>query len=78
MEKKKYVIFDLFKINGEYVAAPNIDEAMDIFRSTSTHKDEPIRKVEQLMDGKFSETVYVKIATQEDIVATHGTCEELA
>lgn len=76
MDKPKYVIFDLFRINGEYVAAPTIDEAMDIFRSTSTHKDEPIRKVEQLMDGRYSETAYVKIVTDEDIVATHGSTVE--
>ena len=73
MEKPKYVIFDLFKINGEYVAAPTIDEAMEIFRSTLTHKDEPIRKVEQLMDGRFSHTAYVKIANDNDIVNTHGS-----
>ena len=30
----------------------------------------------ELMDGKFPETAYVKIATVDDIVRTHGECEE--
>lgn len=68
-ERKHYVMYKMFRINNEIVMANDIDEAMALFRETSEGKIHDIYSAYECNDGDLC---YVKIATEEDYLSTHG------
>lgn len=69
--KKNYVMMRMFSVNNKIVMAQNIDEAISIYRERKIFddKDKEIKSAYECRDGEFC---YVKIATEEDYIATHG------
>ena len=68
-ERKHYVMYKMFRINNEIVMANDIDEAMALYRESLDGQRNGIKSAYECNDGDFC---YVKIATEEDYVSTHG------
>jgi hypothetical protein len=67
--KKNYVMMKMFSVNNKIVMAQNIDEAISLYRGTLLGRDQEVKSAYECRDG---ELCYVKIATEEDYIATHG------
>lgn len=69
MGKKHYIMLQMFSVNNKIVMAKDIDEAIALYRETLDGKDKNVTSAYVCRDGQLC---YVKIATEEDYVATHG------
>ena len=71
--KKPYVMMRMFCVNERIVMAQDITEAMSIYKQTLEGSKKEVNSAYMCRDG---ELCYVKIATDEDYVATHGRQED--
>ena len=65
--KEKYVMFRMFSVNDRIVMANDIEEAISLYKQTLNAEE--IKSAYVCRDGEFC---FVKIATEEDYIATHG------
>ncbi len=63
-------MYHVFKVNGELIAANNIDEAISIYREAEPR--EKVTSASEVMGGGYSEYIHVKLPTEEDIKHTFG------